>query len=275
MLNRNVSRTADNLTHHDATKRPTTAPRRRGVAALMAMLFMVVFSALALGFYATVNMSAQVSANERNASEAMATAESAIAFIKYHLNCLDVPDTIPADNQFEEADMQLSGNLDHTDNLNGGVVGYDVGVMTIPEKGYVYLDKDKRRKFSVKIEQAGDVLVGTFTGVANGASLNRAIEVKFGKAQNASNIFNFGVASKGTIATSGNSRVIGATDPTKGSVMSTSLVANPIDLQGKEVSGDVTVSNPSASVTYKSGTIIGGQTAPGEIAKHIHKGEAA
>src|SRR4051812_15277742 len=164
MLNRNVSRTADNLTHHDATKRPTTAPRRRGMAALMAMLFMVVFSALALGFYAAVNTSAQVSANQRNAMEAMVTAESAIAFIKYQLNCLDVPDTIPADNQFEEAHMQLSAALDGTDTLNGGVVGYDPAVMTmtIPKTGYVYLDKDKRKKFSVKIEQAGDVLVGTF-----------------------------------------------------------------------------------------------------------------
>jgi Tfp pilus assembly protein PilX len=246
------------------------------VAALMAMLFMVVFSALALGFYATVNTSAQVSANQRNAIEAMVTAESAIAFIKYHLNRLDVPDSIPAADQFEEAYMQLSGNLDNTANLNGGVVGYAPGVITIPEKDYVYLDKDKRKKFSVKIEQAGDVLVGTFTGVANGAKLSRAIEVKFGKAQNASNIFNFGVASKGTIATSGNSRVIGATDPTKGSIMSTSLAANPIDIQGKEVSGDLTTSNPSASVTFKTGSSIGGTTAPGEITtKHIHKGEPA
>ena len=279
MLNRCVSPRAEtaplvvpNQAAHTAFR---SSARRRGVAALMAMLFMVVFSALALGFYAQVNMSAQVSANERNASESMATAESAIAFIKYHLNRLDVPDTIPADNQFEEAYMQLSGALDGTDTLNGGVVGYDPGVITIPKTDYVYLDKEKRKKFSVKIEQAGDTLVGTFTGIANGAKLTRNIEVKFGKAQNASNIFNFGVASKGTISTSGNSRIIGATDPTKGSVMSTSLAANPIDLQGKEVSGDVTVSNASASVTYKSGTIIGGQTAPAEIAKHIHKGDPA
>lgn len=256
--------------------------RRRGVAALLAMLFMVLFSALALGFYASVTMSAQIAGNEKRGVEAMNTTESAVAFLRYFLSKLDVPDTIPADSQFEEAYMQLSGLLDGTDNLNGGSIGYpEPGVMLIPEQGYIKLDRDGpnqegRQRFKIRIEQAGDAMVATFSGTVDHATATRYVQVRFGRAQNASSIFNFGVAAKGRVSTSGNSRIIGATDPTKGSVLSTSLNPNPVDIQGKEVSGDISVTNPDASVTFKAGTLIGGTASAAAINdEHIHKGVPA
>jgi hypothetical protein len=246
------------------------------MASLMAMLFMVIFAVMAVGFYAAISMSSQVSANEGRMAETMVTTESAIAFMRYQLSRLDVPDTTPADSQFAEAYRQLAAHLDGTDNLNGRLVGFAPGVMTIPDKGFVKLDREGRKQFQVKLEQAGDTIVATFTGSVQNQSMTRAIEVRFGKAQNASSIFNFGVAAKGRIVTSGNSRILGATDPTKGSVMTTSMDANPVDIQGKEVSGDITTTNPAATVTFKNGTSIGGTTAPGVItAKHIHLGQPA
>ena len=269
---RKMNRQGDS--RNSATNRP--ARKRRGIASLLAMLYLILFSALALGFYATTNMSSQVSGNERRAIGAHIAAESAVSFLRYHLSTLDVPFSLPVATQFEEAYMQLATRLDGTGNLGGGVVGYDGNTITIPENGYVKLDPSGNQKFNIRITRAGDLLVSNFTGRSEGAIIGRAIEVRFAKATNASAIFNYGVAGRGRIATSGNSRIIGASDPTKGSVLSTSSDANPVDIQGLEVSGDISVSSTTGSVTYKSGAIIGGSTISSVInADHIHKGVPA
>lgn len=250
-----------------------SARRRRGYAVLLAMVMLGVFAVLGVGFYAAVNVSSQLAANERRGVDAMITAESAIGFMRYQLAQLDVPDTITADAQFKEAYLQLAAALDGTDNLNRGRVGFEPGVITIPETGYVPLDEQGRKRFRVRLEQAGDLLIANFRGEVDDSAVARSIEVRFGRAQNASTIFNFGIASKGRVLTGGNSRVVGATDPTKGSILSTSGDPNPVDIQGKEVSGDITTVNKDAVVSFKSGTSIGGTTVPEVIrATHIHRG---
>src|SRR4051812_33525594 len=70
------------------------AGKRRGIVSVLAMLYMVLFSALALGFYAQVTISAQVSGNERRAAAAQADAEGAFQFTRYQLARVDIPLTL-------------------------------------------------------------------------------------------------------------------------------------------------------------------------------------
>src|SRR5215208_1901277 len=86
--------------------------RRRGVASLLAMLYVIIFSALALGFYATVTVAAQVAHNERRTASAQAAAESAFLFTRYQLSRLDVPVTVTGDELVTDVYLQLSKNLD-------------------------------------------------------------------------------------------------------------------------------------------------------------------
>src|SRR4051812_19885780 len=51
-------------TSRGVSRRPART-RRRGVAMVIAMLFLVLFSVMALGFYAAVTTGARVSGNER------------------------------------------------------------------------------------------------------------------------------------------------------------------------------------------------------------------
>src|ERR1044072_6748252 len=90
---------------------------RRGVASLLAMLFMVIFSALALGFYAATTTASQVAANERTSLAAQLAAESAIAFLRYHLSPLDInANTLPS-KILEEVYQQIRVRLDGTPNM--------------------------------------------------------------------------------------------------------------------------------------------------------------
>jgi hypothetical protein len=249
-------------------------PTRRGVASVMAMLFMVVFSALALGFYAATTTASQVANNEKTAAQARLSAEAGVDFLRYHLASLDIPANLTASQVFEEVEMQLSARLDGTGNLNGSRVGYDGTTISIPQVGYVKLDPQGRQQFRLEITRAGDVLVTKVVGRAGSASLGRGIQIKFQKATNATAIFNFGVASRGPVSTTGQSTVTGLTDPTKGSVLSTNTTsATPISIMGKLVSGDLSTVSETANIAWANGTSIGGTASNMLITRdHIHKG---
>jgi hypothetical protein len=116
--------------------------------------------------------------------------------------------------------------------------------------------------------------VAKVIGRSGGASIGRGIEIKFQKATNAADIFNFGVASRGPVATSGQSTITGLTDPTKGSVLSTNTTSpTPVSIMGKLVSGDVSTVSNTANIVWGSGTSIGGTSNRTLIATdHVHKG---
>jgi hypothetical protein len=246
---------------------------RRGVASVMAMVFMVVFSALALGFYAATTTASQVAGNERRSMSAQSAAESGIQFLRYHLSALDIPPGLTNDQLFDEVHMQLESRLDGTTNMNGGTIGYDGTSILMPATGYMKLDAKGEQQVKIVITRAGDQLISRITGRNGGVSVGRAIELKFSKAKNASAIFNFGVASRGPVSTTGNSTITGLTDKTKGSILSTSTVSNPVQVFGKMVSGDISVVNPNAVVKYGANVSIGDTTNHQLIdAYHIHKG---
>src|SRR5215216_3947360 len=98
---------------------------RHGITSVLAMLYLVLFSTLALGFYAQTNLSTQVVSNERHAVEALAAADAGVRFVRYHLSALDVPPGLTPANAFEEAYMQLATRIDGTGNVSGGLTGYD------------------------------------------------------------------------------------------------------------------------------------------------------
>ena len=260
--------------------------RRRGISSVLAMMYLMIFSTLALGFYATTTTASQVSHNERTTLAAHMAAESGTHFLRYHLSALDVRAGLTPERMFEEVYMQLASRLDGTANLDGSAVGYDGTTITIPQVGYINLDREGNQRFRVSLSRAGDLLVARVVGRGSNRSpgstfvptssdgTGRGIEIKFQKANNATAIFNYGVASKGTVYTSGTSTITGLTDPMKGSILSTNMTAEvPVSIMGRKVSGDISTVNPAATVTFGSGASIGGTSNSALIrAHHIHLG---
>ena len=67
--------------------------RRRGISSVLAMLYLTLFSALAVGFYATVNTAVQVSYNDQRAIQAFGAADSGLEFMRYQLANVSIPST--------------------------------------------------------------------------------------------------------------------------------------------------------------------------------------
>src|SRR3954468_24761293 len=72
-------------------RQPRPRQRRRGVTSVLAMLYLVLFGALAVGFYAATNVQVQVSNNEHRKTRALTAAESGLAYMRYHLAFVDLP----------------------------------------------------------------------------------------------------------------------------------------------------------------------------------------
>src|SRR5436305_13089942 len=99
-----------------AAAHPAPLPRR-GIVCVIAMLFLVLFAMLAIGFCAATVMSSQVSANERAAASAQIAAESGMHFMRYQLASLDIPASVPADKMFLEVSNQLRSMMSGPGNL--------------------------------------------------------------------------------------------------------------------------------------------------------------
>lgn len=65
--------------------------RRRGITAVLAMIFMGLIGTL--GFYSTITTSTKLAHNDENGARALAAAESGLQFMRYHLAWVELPPT--------------------------------------------------------------------------------------------------------------------------------------------------------------------------------------
>src|SRR6185503_12119898 len=97
----------------------TQRRRRRGLSSMLAMLYLVLFGALALGFYAQVNTSVQIAKNEQQVIKALLAAESGVNFMRYHLASVQIPANTQQPQVLQELYNDLSAQIDPSANMAG------------------------------------------------------------------------------------------------------------------------------------------------------------
>lgn len=166
---------------------------RRGVAAVLAMLYLVLFAALALGFYAQVTASAQLAGNERRAQEAQVAAESGARFLQFHLNAVNIAGGLSSDQAFAQLYSQLRTRLEGTGNLGGRSLGYTPGSAGVPGEiripdaptDYISLRTGGPRFRAVITDAAPRVkvkFVGLSGSATAGSGISRAFELQYQRA---------------------------------------------------------------------------------------------
>ena len=255
---------------------PGSASRRQGITSVIAMFYLAIFSTLAIGFYSSVTTQVQLSYNDMNINAAQASAESGMQFIRYQLSALNIPHSTPTAQLFSIAYTQLSTAMNNTGNLGGDTVGLSGTTINIPgtNGNWVNLDNNGGRFFA-SVSQSGQQLVVKATGQARNGQIMRAIQMNYGVAQKASGIFGYGVASRGSISMNGNTKILGATDPTKGSILSaTTTLGTALTMSGNpQISGDASFVDLNAVTSISVGSTIDGYSpSSSSFAAHIHKG---
>jgi len=258
--------------------------RRRGVTSMLAMIFMVLFSTLALGFYATVTTSVAMSRNERQSVESRIATESGVEFMQYRLMQAKIDEAAPAD-YMDRVYTLLYEEMHGTANLlaPGSTVTIGAGdVVSVPETGYITVDANTGGGFRAtltpltsdlsKNQRLRAHIIGR-SGTEGNRSY-RAIDLEF---RRRSSTLDYGIATKGAVVTSGSAQLLGVPDGTLADILSASTATPAIHIQSSSVAGELYTVNPSPSaITVKSGTSVAGTTDSTTIQTQLtHEGELA
>ena len=272
---------ARQVTRAQAIALKSTGSSRRGVASLLAMLYLVVFAALALGFYAQTNTSVQVSNNERRTKEALMAAEAGLQYIRYELSRVTIPMMAPPmpqltdDQVFEEVQMDLKSSIESGGNLEGGGTVGDIVYDTNPVDGIspprFEIPADPKQYirltgagpwFRVRLEQSGRDLVVTTVGksgsISSSAAGARGIQVRFNAKEWPNTVFDYGIASQNAINITVAKMMVQGTPATQASILSTYTGGVPVTIGNTSstvaeptgISGDIALMQGAANPTY-------------------------
>lgn len=257
--------------------RPGAARGRRGITSVLAMLYLVIFAALALGFYATTNVSAQISANERRGNEAQQAAESGVHFLRYHLSAVNVPGNLTPEQTFEQLYTQLAARLHGKGSMGGKTLGYRATTAGVP--GEIRIPDSPADSialtpsgvgFRAVITDGSPSLTVKFVGKVRGSPAARAVKITFQRAPKPYVLVGVNhVTLSGSAYTDSYDASKGVYDP------ATARAGGSIGSNGNikitdyvKVNGDARYGTAPASLTLAATSSINGMAAP--VTSPIH-----
>jgi len=242
------------------------------------MLYLVLFSTLAVGFAAATTMSAQVAGNERRLHQGQIAADGGMQFIRYQLGAITVPAGTTQANLLDAVAQQLGTQMNTTANMNGHLVANTNGTIYIPASGdWTMIDRSTGAGFRVAITQSNMNLLVNVTGCGNSTSPNtnitKTIQIQYQGTPKTGTIFNYGIATKGAMSMS-NSVVVGGP---RGDVLIETATATPLNntANGTSFSGDLSYTNAGGTNNYSTMTIDGYNKTQANFSQHVHAGATA
>jgi hypothetical protein len=159
-----------------------TRRHSNGMASVLAMLFLVLFATLAVGFVATTSMSSQVARNEQYLATARLSADAGMEFMRYQLGSMNLPIGTTSATLLANTATQLGSALNGTTNMGSNTVAVTSGTIYIPSQtGYITVDPTSHAKFQATITQVAGTttLVVTVHGFNSTAKCSRGIQLQF------------------------------------------------------------------------------------------------
>jgi hypothetical protein len=241
------------------------------------MLYLVIFAALALGFYAQTSISAQISGNDRRINEARIAAESGLKFLRYQLSKVTIPPGMTEDQTLVELYNDLRTQLDSTPNLTTisdrvgppSMVTRNIDIPSNPNN-YISLG-EQGPGFRVRLHQDHRQLVATVVGKSGSPTISTAgaragVEVRFNAQEWPSKVFSYGIASKGQVTLDAAKVLVGGTPAAQASILSTYEGANAVRIgnlnstvtEPTGIAGSITVMQ-GFSPTFVGEVSVGGE----------------
>src|SRR5687768_14919522 len=179
---------------------------RRGVASMLAMLYLVLFSVLAVGFYATTTVSSQLSRNEQRVVEAELAADVGLDFMRFALYQVIIPSSAPSANLLTLVHGDLAELLEETGNLGSNTVSLSSGTIQVPAGSNNYIEAGDGHRFRAEItapwaatssDPKAKTLRVRVTGIAG--TNRKVLQVEFDRDERPTDFFKIGMVSKGQV----------------------------------------------------------------------------
>jgi len=234
--------------------------RCKGAVLIISMIFVLIFSALAVSMASLSGTNVQLASNQNQLNRSLSCAHSGMEVVQYYLNDITVPGSIQPANRIQTIANDLQSTL-----TNAGItnisVSYDPGThtLTVPN---VTLNSQTNESFTAMMTFGADydtinVLV---TGKSN--ETHKQVGVNYGLCTIGNPIFDFGIATKGPLSMQGNVDVDGYNESIEASVyIESSNDALALEMTGKSsIAGKVSIANSCACVDIAKQSSVYGAT---------------
>ena len=158
------------------------AKQRRGFAAVLAMIFLVLMAVIAVGFVEQSTLSAEVARNESDMASSQIAAESGMQWIRYQMGNINLPYGTSKANVLARVSTQLGVALNGTPNMGGKTVAVTSGTIYLPSSTtWITLDSAAKTRFQTTITQVAGTttLVVTCRGMSGTSTVSRAVRMKY------------------------------------------------------------------------------------------------
>jgi Tfp pilus assembly protein PilX len=227
------------------SKRKNLNSTRKGVALIIAMLFLAIFGALAVAMTSMSSTNVEAAANQKKAGRALASAESGLEIMRHVMG-----------------EVAISGNTNSTEiisamktSMQNAMDGFSMAELTTNDSWLttinvpaITLNAATNQSFTVKVTQISPLVLNMdVTGAAG--EITRTVRVKYGLDKRNNSVFDFGVATRGPLLLQGNISVEGVTLASDADVYIESLNNDTaLTIIGKSsIEGDVKIVNPDAA----------------------------
>ena len=247
------------------------APRRSaGAVMIVSMIILLVISSLAVSIAAMSGSNLQLASNQHKANHARACAESGFDIIRYWLSRVSVSGSSDPEIRLYYIAESLYDELTDED-ISNMTLSYENSCISIPE---VILDSNTGDCFSASITLPDSENLQVIVTGRSGL-MTKTISAQYTFDIEGHPIFNYGVATKGPLALSGNIELDGINVSVEASVFIESESSNlALSIIGNsKIAGDVSIVNPMANVYLQGGQAgIGGETGDDAVDNHVSFG---
>jgi len=250
------------------SRRKGASRRHRASVLVVSMIFILIFSALAVSMAAMTDANVQLASNHHNIKAALASAQSGQEVIRYWLSDLLISSSTPISQYLSAIITTLQNNLSDT-GISNITVQNDGSIST------VMLDATEGCCFDGQILiDANDptILRCRVTGHSNTTS--RTITVEYSISPYEFPIFNYGLATKGPLNFPGNPRVTAVNSAWEADMFVESSGNTTAVYVGGNTNfdGEVNIGNTLASVDFVGDVQIAGDSGQTAIDNHVHIG---
>jgi hypothetical protein len=245
-------------------KKKSEWPKRRGAVLIISMIFVLIFSALAVSMATLSGTNAQLASNQHKVDCAIASTESGQEAMRYWLTRVEIPSSIPPSNYFGTIVSTLQNDL--TDNGISNITVHNDGSVTP-----VVLDSASGQGFEGEILIDANSLNVLQVFTTGGSEITRTIKVHYDIEPYEYPIFDFGMATKGPVHFLGNPTIRGINSNSEADIFIDSQSNNLAMLVtgNTNFDGDITVGNTLANIDLWGDVQIGGDTGQAAIDNHV------
>ncbi len=238
---------------------------RRGAVLIISMIFVLIFSALAVSMATLSGTNVQLASNQHKVDCAFASTESGQEAMRYWLTHVEIPSSTPPSDYFGTIVDTLQNDLNDNSILNIKVL---IDGSILP----VVLDSASGQNFEGEILiDANDLnILQVYTTGGNG-QITRTIRVHYDIEPYEYPIFDFGMATKGPVHFLGNPTVTGINSNSEADIFIDSQSTNLAMLVtgNTNFDGNISIGNSTANADFWGAVQIGGDTGQTAIDNHV------